>query len=294
MLSAEHIVRDLAKKHGQRAVLKRLGNFKTKLIANAKASFAPRMTNEETPLILYDRSFLMNGKAGVLLTDRAIYSSKPTGCIPLESIRSIHVEAATMSQKMAGNNDVHLIVNGQTFFSQVASLGSNSSFLSFIAEVTDALRKGLTDPSPAIHATGTREPETTTDSGHATQDPIQLAAGAICAGHSKDQIIQDLQAFGTQPSEAERVVDGMLAIFNAPRSGALAQRTIGGVALAVIGLLSAVAIEVNHGSALLGFAAKGMAVAGVVLFFSGMYRLIFGAPKLTALELANTWRSQGT
>jgi len=29
----------------------------------------------------------MNGKAGVLLTDRAIYSSSPTGCVPLASSR---------------------------------------------------------------------------------------------------------------------------------------------------------------------------------------------------------------
>jgi len=52
MLPAENIVRDFVEKEGQRAVLKRLGNFNAKLVANAKASFASRMSNQETPLIL--------------------------------------------------------------------------------------------------------------------------------------------------------------------------------------------------------------------------------------------------
>src|SRR5687768_6945974 len=113
MQTAAQTVRDLAQQHKQRRVARQLDNFSPKLLAAAKSSFAAQMVEQETPLVLFDRSFLLNGKAGILLTDRAIYSSSPRGCVPLASIRSIHVERANMSEQMAGNNTIQLLINGE-------------------------------------------------------------------------------------------------------------------------------------------------------------------------------------
>jgi hypothetical protein len=104
MSQAEQVVRDLAMAGGQRKVLKQLGNFKPQVIANANASFA-KLEDGEVPLVFYDRSFFLNGKAGVLVTDRAIYSSNDKKRLPLGSVQSVQVKWATLSEKMNGNND---------------------------------------------------------------------------------------------------------------------------------------------------------------------------------------------
>jgi hypothetical protein len=72
---AEALVRAIAQKHGAKGVLRSLGNLPQKQVANAVAHFAQQMEDDETPLILLDASFLNNGKAGLLLTNRGLYSS---------------------------------------------------------------------------------------------------------------------------------------------------------------------------------------------------------------------------
>ena len=73
--TAETIVRELAEHYGLKGVLKKLGNFQASHLANARAAFADQMGDDETPLAFVDRSFLGNGKAGFLVTNRGLYSS---------------------------------------------------------------------------------------------------------------------------------------------------------------------------------------------------------------------------
>lgn len=72
---AESLLRDIAKNHKANGILRKLGHFRAGHLSNARASFARDMGDDETPLYLVDRSFLGNGKAGFLLTNRGIYSS---------------------------------------------------------------------------------------------------------------------------------------------------------------------------------------------------------------------------
>jgi Sec-independent protein translocase protein TatA len=72
---AEALVRDLAEKYKAKRILRSLGNLPPKQVANAAAHFASQMEEDETPLVLLDSSFLRNGKAGLLITNRALYSS---------------------------------------------------------------------------------------------------------------------------------------------------------------------------------------------------------------------------
>ncbi|MHB1425551.1 MAG: hypothetical protein ACYC3I_20475 [Gemmataceae bacterium] len=69
------LVRAVAEKFGSKKLLRTIGNISPKHLAIATAHFAQEMTQQETPLILRDTSFLQNHKSGLLLTNRAIYSS---------------------------------------------------------------------------------------------------------------------------------------------------------------------------------------------------------------------------
>ena len=57
------------------------------LLRNAIASFAPTMSNDEIPIILYDDTVGNSGKKGVLLTTKKLYSIE--GIAPITSIEKI-------------------------------------------------------------------------------------------------------------------------------------------------------------------------------------------------------------
>lgn len=72
---AETLVREIAEDHGAKRILQLLGNLPQKHVDNAVACFAEQMADDETPLVQLDSSFLSNGKAGLLITNRGLYSS---------------------------------------------------------------------------------------------------------------------------------------------------------------------------------------------------------------------------
>lgn len=72
---AESLVLEIAAKYGAKKILRKLGSIPEDHVDNAAAHFALDMREDETPLILLDTSFLQNGKAGLLLTNRGLYSS---------------------------------------------------------------------------------------------------------------------------------------------------------------------------------------------------------------------------
>ncbi len=88
---AEALVREIAERHGAKGVLQRLGNFPAKLVANARARFAQDMDDDETPLAIIDTSMLRNGKAGVLLTNKRLYSSFYRRPIPMNELHRVEV-----------------------------------------------------------------------------------------------------------------------------------------------------------------------------------------------------------
>lgn len=72
---AVSLVREIAEKHGAKGILRMLGQFREDHLANAAAHFAQAMHDDETPLALLDTSVFHNGKAGLLITNRGVYSS---------------------------------------------------------------------------------------------------------------------------------------------------------------------------------------------------------------------------
>lgn len=73
---AEEIVMEVAGRHGATRVMRLLGNLPPRKVAKAITHYAEAIGDDETPLFLVDDSFLQNGKAGLLLTNRALYSSR--------------------------------------------------------------------------------------------------------------------------------------------------------------------------------------------------------------------------
>jgi hypothetical protein len=98
---AERLVRAIAEKHGAKGVLRRLGHFRPDHLANAAARFARGLRPAEVPLARIDTSLLQNGKSGLLVTNRELYSSRLHRGIPLQAINEVSYEAPS-GEALAG------------------------------------------------------------------------------------------------------------------------------------------------------------------------------------------------
>ena len=116
---AEGIVRELAEHYGLRGVVKKLGNFQERHLANARAAFADQMGDDETPLAFVDRSLLGNGKVGFLVTNRGLYSSCYPHVLWLKDIHVVSHKGPTLIDHIVCFT---LIVLGNVFCLPVAIL----------------------------------------------------------------------------------------------------------------------------------------------------------------------------
>jgi hypothetical protein len=85
---ARAVVRELAAEAGATNIVAQVDWIEPARIANARARFARDMRSDEVPLVLVDSSFLRNGKAGLLLTNRAVYSSRLPAPVALEDVET--------------------------------------------------------------------------------------------------------------------------------------------------------------------------------------------------------------
>ncbi len=86
---AEDLVREIAEVHNQKAVLRQLGRLRPERLAGAARTFARELGPGETPLVLFDTSWMRNGRAGILVTNRRLYSSRLDGPIELQDITEV-------------------------------------------------------------------------------------------------------------------------------------------------------------------------------------------------------------
>jgi hypothetical protein len=93
---AEALVREVAERHRANQTLRRLGNFRADHLVNAAGHFARDLWPGETPLALLDTSLMQNAKAGLLVTNRNLYSSHLPYAIPLEDIDEVVYERPSM------------------------------------------------------------------------------------------------------------------------------------------------------------------------------------------------------
>jgi hypothetical protein len=85
---AVEVVKAIALEHNAPHIVRQLDGIRADRLANARARFARAMTGDEAPLVLVDTSFLRNGRAGFLLTNRALYSSWLPHPVALEGVRT--------------------------------------------------------------------------------------------------------------------------------------------------------------------------------------------------------------
>ncbi len=98
---AERIVREVAERHGAKGTLRRLGNYPPEMVANAAATFAHGLREGEVPLALIDTSLMQNGKAGLLVTNRCLYSSSYPDPIPLEEVCEVNYAGFSAADHLA-------------------------------------------------------------------------------------------------------------------------------------------------------------------------------------------------
>ena len=224
----ESIVRNFATKHAFGWVLKKLGNHKLNHIANAKSSFARDMVDAEVPLVFLDRSFFGNGKAGLLITDRRVYSSTVSYSIPLADIRIATVELKSTAEVMlgSGTKDHTLFVNGAPLYTELATMGRKP--LTFYAEVLNALanavrqgtdtsaipvKAGLAPQAPTSSPTDSRAALSGPGSGSPHRpggelpEYIRIAAALVCADKPADEAFRDLGAVGVSEASARPLIE---------------------------------------------------------------------------------------
>lgn len=306
---AIEIVRAVAEKHGARGVLKKLGKLNPKHIANARAGFAKAMTDEEVPLVLLDRSFWGNGKAGMLLTNRQLYSSSHGRPIPLLEIRTATFEKPTLSEQMFQHKrpEASLLVNGTAVYTGPAKF---ELWVELLPELGQALREAIGSPEEDA-PTSASVPAGAKGSSSAGPDLPRIAATAVCSGQGETEIVAMLADTGMDGDKARSMIEQMNTIRQQSRSrlpalGAL----LAGLIVTPIGIMGAAFVNVAPGrrpefvGKLIDFLAsvaslrvldgamKGLAAAGLILFCTGAYRLIRGNPPPKTEELLATWRAR--
>lgn len=152
---AEALVREIAERHKAKRILRSLGNLPQKQIENAVAHFAQEMEEDETPLVLLDSSFLSNGKAGLLITNRALYSSfysRPIGLAHIDDVSyatpgvvdhiTAHLFGGLLYAIFFGfrNLQNRLRVNGKTVYSSGNPLRS-AFWTELLTELAEAARQ---------------------------------------------------------------------------------------------------------------------------------------------------------
>src|SRR5262249_21250093 len=86
---AEALVRGAAERQHEPAAVRLLGQLRPKHLAGPVASFARELGPDEVPLLFFDPSWRRNGRAGILVTNRRLYSSRLDGPIELEDITDV-------------------------------------------------------------------------------------------------------------------------------------------------------------------------------------------------------------
>ncbi len=304
----ESIVRGLAQQHSIGYVLKKLGNHKPSHIANARAGFARDMVDGELPLVFLDRSFFGNGKAGLLITNRRLYSSTVAFSIPLSEIRIAAVELKSTAEVIlgGGTKDHTLFVNGAPFYNELATMGRKP--LTFYAEVLNALanaiRQGESSAAPAKPALAPQAAASPAASSRAaTSAPgsdgphragaelpehIRIAAALVCADKSVDQAVAELGALGLAEASARPLIEEMTNLRSSPRARLALQQLIGGLVLTPIAIGLSVLSFSPQNQTYIVFG--GLGSLGLLLVIVGGYRLLFGSPKLKTEELIRAWQ----
>lgn len=288
---AEAIVRATAQKHKAKGVLKRLGTFDPKLLANAKGAFARDMGADEVPLVLIDRSFLQNGKAGVLLTNRRLYSSTFAESIPLGEILAATVEEMTPLQQwlfvgLLGPLGywLWLLCGGQSFWPRLLVNGEvvyeGKIHAAFWNDLLPRLALACREGTGGVGVRKNVRKQMRNE-----EELAWLVAAAVCSGKSGFAIIADFTRDGADQAQVRAMADAMTRLRTAPRAGTALGLLATGAAMILAGL--AVTITSNGDVIWYGPVLIGIPLAGI-----GFFRLCNGSPPLRTEDVKAQWDSE--
>ncbi len=281
---AEAIVREAAARHKAKPFLKQLGNLSPSVVRNAQDHFADTMEDDETPLVLLEDSFLqnVNGKSGMLVTNRRLYSDQLKRPIPLVDVVVVLVETPTQLEfflagmfglvfvLFRGRLKNRLLVNGCLVHE--GRLGHHEFWKDVLAELGRATRAEAPDAPPPRR--------------DKPKELVRLAAAAVCSGRDRDRILDDLESLGHPAEACLPLVDELLERYETPRRGPMP------IALVVVGAMLAcvgIAVTLESRGSFLWYGPVMFGMFGVGLVCIGGWRLIAGSPPMTAAELRGTY-----
>ncbi len=86
---ASALAREVAERHHRPPAARLLGEIGPNHLGGPVASFATELGPDELPLLLFDLSWRRDGRAGILVTNRRLYSSRLDGPIELEDVSEV-------------------------------------------------------------------------------------------------------------------------------------------------------------------------------------------------------------
>lgn len=309
----ESIIREVASRHHADSILKKIAKIEPKQLANARAGFASEMSEDERPLYLFDNSFWQNGKAGLLLTDRRLYSSFARAPIAYEEIYTTTFEKPKNGKQAEKNNLAKpaLLVNGAAIYTGPACV---PFWIDVLPQLGKACRKALggTDADLAVKSPSSGD-STWPFLDLGDKAPIspaeceQIAAAAVCDGQTNWDIVQALIDTGMNQEEAKKLTAGMLRTSDGLRRPIQAFYQLAtGLLLCLSSMMgflfSSGRQESKLAAEIIGFATEQMPLttfltilkvvmaAGMLVLLLGLYRLIRGNPPLKVEQLLTAWR----
>jgi mannitol/fructose-specific phosphotransferase system IIA component len=282
---AEAIVRWLAPKHRAHKTLKNLGHLDPNHVANARAAFAKEMSDQETPLVLLDRSPKGDGSAGCLITNEKAYSSFFAKPIRLGEVLVAGVERPSQLQELFNKEAMEntLVVNG-------VAISHGTEKFQFLAELMTELGKELRREHGLVWNAN--------DSDQPTEHRLERVCAALaCAGRPEAEIVDELSRAGLG-DRAKAMVRQMNALRTRPR------RLVPVLLIAAAFPLLALAIFFAWAS-LSGGVGKArddveaaiyvplvLAVLGIGFPMIGLYRLCSGVTPWRTEELLRAWEKR--
>ncbi len=282
---ARRILRGVADRHKAQGIRKQLDGINHAKVNKATDGYARLMGEDETPLALVDTSFLQNGSAGLLLTNRRVYSHLLSAPVELSEITSAAFEKPTELQGLMVG------LGGPLLFGVYRLCGGRP--------ITTALRvngqevfQGKCNHAFWIDAlTALGQAARQQDGGDRLAD--RLRRRKELARHLAAAVAARLTA-----AEVEQRFAGVASAGEVRAVGEELREVYGRRQVVKSAVITAIGFVILVAAGLITLASEGGwlwiggAFAGLGLFSIGLYRLVVGPPPMTFDALHDKWAAE--
>ena len=291
LTKVESLVRDFGAQYSRSSNLITYPTaFQPALISKLRENFAREMGDNESPLLLLDRSSWGQGKSGLLITDHKLYSSHIGQAIPLASIQTVSVEKMTEATGITDVSFSALLVNGLP-----AIKGGRRKTMESLETLIRALAEQAQDFLTATQ--GPKQPVSSASFLAQTEDGFaKIAASSVCSKRPADEIVASAIRLGLNEARAMEIIRKMETEYALSRGRAWTS-LLAGTFLLCVGVGTSTAGLLLHGpyykfttvSRIIFHVFQLLGVVGLLSAWRGVKRLV--KPSVRAEDILTVWQA---